>query len=213
MFGTPGQSGAAQIGNGFAAAGLVSPPAKTGSSSVSANPNTYAFNGQSYNAAGDPSSTPVTSAVNYNNGSGGAGGTNTPVSGSGGSTGSINMYGLTSSSPNWYQLQNGETTANYNARTQDGIASPVSAAPAVNTSGTSAGSGMGGGQAPAGYQYDASGKIVPLDNTQTVNSNGQNAPISSNVATGGGTQTNFPSIVGGLASTAATSSPPKRILN
>ena len=55
--------------------------------------------------------------------------------------------------------------------------------------------------------YNGTGGLVPIDNSTTVNGSGQNAPISTNVATGGGTQTNFPSIVGGLASTAATSSP------
>lgn len=71
----------------------------------------------------------------------------------------------------------------------------------------STGLGTGGAPAPAGFMYNGQGQIVPQDNSQTVNSSGQNAPVSTNVNTGGGTQTNFPSIVGGLASTAAASSP------
>lgn len=43
--------------------------------------------------------------------------------------------------------------------------------------------------------------VIPPGNT--TNAQGGTVPIPNNVATGGGTQTNFPSIVGGLASTAS----------
>ena len=65
MFGTPAQSGVSQVGNALTKTGLVSPPAQTNSSVVAANPNTYTVNGKSFNAAGDTSTAPVTSATNY----------------------------------------------------------------------------------------------------------------------------------------------------
>jgi len=122
----------------------------------------------------------------------------------GAGTGGTNTYGLTSSSPNWYQLQPGETTANYYARTQG--QTQTAALAQTQPTGGSTGSGTGGGAAPAGMMYNGQGQLVPLDNSQTVNGAGQNTSIASNVATGGGTQTNFPSIVGGLASTSASPS-------
>lgn len=58
------------------------------------------------------------------------GGTPSSVNSSG-----INSYGLTAASPNWYQLQPGETTANYNAR----VNTNGNIAAAVGTSGITQG--------------------------------------------------------------------------
>lgn len=84
------------------------------------------------------------------------------ATGSANSSGGTNSYGLTASSPNWYQLQPGESTANYNARvnTAGNIAAATGMTGATgNTANT--GSGTGGGSAPAGMMYDGQGNLVP----------------------------------------------------
>jgi len=118
----------------------------------------------------------------------------------------LNRYGLTSI-PTGYafnasgQLLNGQGQE-YKAPTV-GTVSPST----VNTSGS-----MNNGVLPSSNQTTSQGLVqsatpVTNDNTQTNNAQGQPTSVQSNVNSGGGTQTNFPSIVGRLASTAATSSP------
>lgn len=192
MFGTPGQSSAATIGNGLS--GLIPPPS---SNAVGSNNNTYSLNGQSYNAAGNPiGNSPASNTVAPN-----ASAPQPSVYQQ-----NLSRYGL-SSIPNGYSFNaNGKLTnaaGQEYAASSGGTAAPTTTPPQTGSTGL----GTGGGLAPAGRIYNGQGQLVPIDNTQTVNSQGQNTPISTNVATGGGTQTNFPSLVGGLASTAASQSP------
>lgn len=63
-----------------------------------------------------------------------------------------------------------------------------------------------GQQAAPGMEWGPDGK-QQLKSGMTTNAQGQPASTSQNVTSGGGTQTNFPSIVGGLASTASQDRP------
>jgi hypothetical protein len=100
----------------------------------------------------------------------------TPSNAGGGTTGTggVNSYGLTSSSPNWYQLQPGESIANYNARvnTSGNIAAatstPSSPTPAQTAAATYNGGVNSSGQGLPGY--------VPVPQI--------NAPSNPNTATG-----------------------------
>ena len=116
------------------------------------------------------------------------------------STGGLNTYGLTSSSPNWYQLQPGETTANYYQRTQgqtqsQALAGNTGTGNITGSTTASSGAGTGGGAAPTGMEYNAQGQLVPITTGSpgtTFNTNSYNA-----------TAPTYAGLVGGLTGMAS----------
>ncbi len=188
LFGTPGQSGASQIGNGLAPLLPSSAPSQNTTSGIansSIPSQTHTLGTANFTSPNDYTQTQGIAGTGGN--SGGSSSINTsyqmtPQEASGGAAG----------------------IAAYNARI------------AKMNQGNSGGAGSGtGGTGPTPEQIAAntysggknsSGQTL-AGYTPTINAQGQSTDVQSNVNAGGGTKTNFPSIVGGLASTAATSSP------
>lgn len=125
---------------------------------------------------------------------------------SGGGAGGTNMYGMTSASPNWYQLQNGESTQNYAGRTGfmgSSGGSTASNTPPPTTQPSGAMQGALGGL--------TSDQIAAANNTATNPTNTGNGLVpppnpQSNAYQNTGAP-GFSPTVGALASTASQSSP------